>query len=190
MKFKKTLTIAVIAIAVLTTGYIYVDNQIKVIELSAMGVTHKDLGELEERSELIVTGVPIESENHVIMQENGIVEEGFTITSFKVEGVYEDKSGKQLNKGDIIKVAEPMYTVDNGVMPGQTQFIIEDYKPMQKSGRYILVLKPDVNYPELNVIVGADEGQYRLDDTVKGLIASNSKTDKFKKELISKYNIK
>ncbi len=190
MKFKKTLTVALLAVAISTSGYMYADGQTKVIEISAMSVTHEDLSELENRSELIVTGQPLESENHVLTDEEGFVQEGFTITNFKVDGVYSNKSEKQLKEGDIIRVAEPVYIIDNEMKPGQTQFIIEDYKPMQQSDRYILVLKPDVTYPDLSVIVGGQEGQYNLNnDMVKGSTISEGGAQNFKEELINKYSI-
>ncbi|MFD2114806.1 hypothetical protein ACFSTH_09305 [Paenibacillus yanchengensis] len=191
MKFKKTLAITLVAVGITVTGYIYADSQTKTVEISAMSVTHKDLNELESRSELIVTGVPLDSENHVVTDEDGFVQEGFTITSFKIDGVYSDKMEKKIKEGDIIKVAEPVYTIDNGLKPGQTEFVIEDYKKMKQSNRYILVLKPDVNYPDLNVIVGVKEGQYSLDsDGEKGLFLVEDEAKNFKEELVSKYNIK
>lgn len=190
MKFKKTLAVALVGVAISATGYIYSESQIKVIETTALSVTHKDLSELEDRSELIVTGQPLKSENYVVTDEEGFVEEGFMITNFKIDGVYSNKSAKQLKDGDIIKVAEPVYTIDNGWKPGQTQFVIEDYKPMQQSDRYILVLKPDVKYPDLNVIVGVKEGQYSLNnDTANGLTISEGGVRNFKEELINKYSI-
>ncbi|MFC9542411.1 hypothetical protein ACFTQ7_21440 [Lysinibacillus sp. NPDC056959] len=190
MKFKKTLTAALLIVAISSLGYMYADSKTEVVELSAMSVTHKDLGELENRSELIVTGQPLDSENHVLMDEEGILQEGFTITNFKIDGVFSNSSVKQLNEGDIIKVAEPVYIVDNGMKPGQTQFIIEGYEPMQQFDRYILVLKPDETYPDMNVIVGGQEGKYSLNNVMsRGSTISEGGVHNFKEELINKYSI-
>jgi len=190
MKFKKTLTAALLIVAITSLGYMYADSKTKVVELSAMSVTHKDLGELENRSELIVTGQPLDSENHVLMDEEGILQEGFTITNFKIDGVFSNSSVKQLSEGDIIKVAEPVYIVDNGMKPGQTQFIIEGYEPMQQFDRYILVLKQDETYPDMNVIVGGQEGKYSLNNVMsRGSTISEGGVHNFKEELINKYSI-
>lgn len=190
MKFKKTFSTALLVVAISSAGYMYADSKTEVVELQALSVKHKDLSELENRSETIITGQPLESENHVVMDEEGMLQEGFTITNFKVDGVYSNNSEKDLNEGDIIKVAEPVYTVDNGVMPGQKQFVVEGYEPMQHSDRYILVLKPDITYPDMNVIVGGQEGKYNLNnDMVKSLTFSEGGVQNFKEELINKYNI-
>ncbi|MGG4033980.1 hypothetical protein ABEV74_09790 [Paenibacillus cisolokensis] len=186
MKFKKTLSVAVGVILLSAAGYMYADGRTTISEIEAMSVTHKSLDELENRSELIVSGEPIASENHFITDEEGFVEEGFTITSFKIDSIYANKSNKTLNSGEIIKVSEPVYTVDNGIKPGKTQFTIEGYELMKKSGRYLLVLRPDLTYPDLYVIVGVNEGKYRLDVSEKSVAG----TGKFKNELISKYNIR
>ncbi|MBJ6363051.1 hypothetical protein ACFOQM_17660 [Paenibacillus sp. GCM10012307] len=165
MKLKKTLAITLVTVGIAVTGYVYADSQTKVVEISALPVTHKDLSELEDRSKLIVTGKPLDSENHVVKDKDGFIQEGFTITSFKIDDVYSDKTEKKIKKGDIIKVAEPLYIIDNGLKPGQTEFVVEDYKKMNQSNRYLLVLKPDVNYSDLNVIAGGKEGQYNLNGT-------------------------
>ncbi|MBB6690942.1 hypothetical protein H7B90_05940 [Cohnella xylanilytica] len=188
MKLKKTMALVLGALVFSATGYLILDSKTTVAEIETMPVTHNNLSELESRSQLIVTGIPISSKNHVIRDEKGFTEEAFTITSFKVDNVYANKSGVKINEGDIIKVAEPVYTVDNGLKPGRTQFVIEDYEAMQKSERYLLVLRPDLKYPDLNVIVGVNEGKYNLDTSEKRVV--NEKTGKFKDELIGKYNIK
>lgn len=187
MKIKKILIIALAVIGVSTAGYLYADSQTTVAKISASAVTHQNLDELESRSDLIVTGKPIGSENHVIKDEEGFVQEGFTITKFEIDGIYANQQNRELEKGDVIKVAEPYYTVDNGIKPGKTEFIIDEYKKMDNSDRYILVLKMDLTYPDLNVIVGVNEGNYSLSNT-QSLQADQNKG--FKEELINKYNIK
>ncbi|MEB3101755.1 hypothetical protein [Ferviditalea candida] len=189
MKFKKTIIITSVALALSIGGYMYADSKTSVAEIDAMKVSYNTLSELESRSELIISGKPAESVNHVVRNADGLTEEAYTITSFKVDGVYASKAKKQLNQGDIIKVAEPFYIVDNGIKPGKTQFAIEGYEPMEKSKRYLLVLKPDLTYPDLNVIAGVTEGKYSLDETEQN-IHSDEKTAKFKDELVKKYQIK
>lgn len=189
MKFKKTIIITSMALAISFAGYKYADAKISFSEIEAMKVSHNTLIELESDSELIISGIPIESENHVVRNKDGFTEEAYTITSFKVDGVFADKAKKQQKKGDIIKVAEPYYIVDNGIKPGKTQFAYEGYEPMEKNKRYLLVLKPDLKNPDLNVILGIDEGKYCLDDTEQHT-NSDEKIARFKDELIKKYKIK
>ena len=74
--------------------------------------------------QLIISGIPIESENHDVRdKDQGFTEEAYTITSFKVDDVFADKAKKQQKKGDIIKVAEPFYIADNGIKPGKKNTI-------------------------------------------------------------------
>lgn len=186
MSFKKILFVALGLLLVSSAAYMYADSRTTISEIEAMSVSHKSLNELEKRSELIVSGEPVSSVNHVLTDDEGFVEEGFTITSFKIDSIYANTSEKTLEAGEIIKVAEPVYTVDNGVKPGKTQFVIEGYELMKKEGRYVLVLRPDLTYPDLNVIVGVNEGKYSLDVFEKSVAGSG----KFKEELMTKYNIK
>ncbi|NEN83502.1 hypothetical protein [Paenibacillus elgii] len=187
MKFKKTIVTASVALTLSVGGYMYADSKVTTAQIDAMPVNHKSLNELENRSDLIITGKPIASENHVVRDAEGFTKEAYTITSFEVERFYANKT--QLKEGAVIKVAEPVYIVDNGIKPGKTQFSIEGYEIMEKNKRYLLVLKPDQKSPDLYNIVGVHDGKYSMESTI-----SKSNTDekvgKFKNELIEKYKIK
>jgi hypothetical protein len=189
MRFKKTIITTTAALAVSFAGYMYADSKTTMSEIHGMKVTHNTLSELESRSELIISGKPVASENHVIRDDDGFTVEAYTITTIKVDGVYASKVKGKLKEGDTIRVAEPYYVVDNGIKPGNTQFVLEDYEPMEKNKKYLLVLKPDLKYSDLYVIVGVTDGKYSLDDTEQNT-NSDEKKAKFKDELISKYKIK
>ncbi|MGO4106681.1 hypothetical protein [Paenibacillus sp. YAF4_2] len=188
MKFKKTITITSLALIMSVSGYLYADTKVSYAEVQALSVKHQSLSELENRSGLIVTGKPIESKNHIVRDKDGFTIESYTITSFEIDGTYVNKDEKY-KKGDVIQVAEPYYIVDNGISPGKTEFRIEDYTPMSLNTRYLLVLKPDLTYPDLNVILGINEGKYNIGETNQKNI-SGEKEGRFKDELINKYKIK
>ncbi|MCY9666954.1 hypothetical protein M5X11_18785 [Paenibacillus alginolyticus] len=189
MKFKKIIIITSVALALTIAGYMYEDSKVTFADLDAMPVSHKSLSELEGRSKLIISGRPTASENHIIRDEEGFTKEAYTITNFEIEHVYDSKLGSQLKDGDVIRVAEPVYLLDNGIKPGKTQFAIEGYEPMEKKKRYLLVLKTDQNYSDLYDIVGVNDGKYSLDSTDQK-INLGEKAGKFKDELINKYMIK
>ncbi|WP_020621035.1 hypothetical protein [Paenibacillus daejeonensis] len=188
MKSKKTIITTFVAVALLVSGYIYADSKVISSNISAFSFYHSTLDELEDRTELIVSGSPISSKNHVTYDEEGFKDESFTITDFKIEKVYKNNLKNGLNIDDVIKVAEPIYIVDRGLVPGKIEFSPEGYNKMDGESRYLLVLRPDLTYPDLNVIVGTNQGIYNIDNDANIM----SRTDNavgFKQELIEKYGV-
>ncbi|NQX69874.1 hypothetical protein HQN90_27450 [Paenibacillus alba] len=193
MKYKKNITIILGALIIGAGWYSYADGKTRTATLDASQVSYSTLNELEESSKLIVSGVPLKQENHVTFDKDNFVQESFTITSFKIQNVHANKLKSDFNNGDIIKVAEPVYVIDKGIKPGKTEFSINGYKLMKQNSKYILVLKPDVTYPDLFVISGINEGKYNIDRTdiqEKINVDDKIKIEKFKNNLLDQFNLK
>jgi hypothetical protein len=175
-------------------GYLMADTKVVTFDVEAKQVSFESTEELIDFSELIVAGEPLKSINHVIYSKDGSTAEAYTITQFRIDEIYENDTVYNVNEGDIIKVAEPTYVIDNGIKLGKTLFSYNGYENMLKNNKYLLLLVTDVVYDDLYAISGLSEGKHNIsilsEDAEKVNVPQMSKHIMFKNELLQMYEIK
>jgi len=192
MKFKKAIVATLSVLALATAWYLNADRKVTDVEIAAKIVTFDNAADLENSSKLVISGVPLTSENHVIYDDQGFTQETFTITEFKINKVFANKSDTGYKEGDTIKVAEPLYTIDKGIKPGKLRFSVDGYQQMKPNKKYLLILKPDLIHPDMFVILGTNEGKHNIDGTdpnEKDFSDFKEQANLIKNEVIKKYNI-
>ncbi|MBB6176291.1 MULTISPECIES: hypothetical protein [Anoxybacillus] len=198
MKKNKIIIVSIALLGFISLGsslwYMSADKKVSLSTIDAKQVSFNTVDEMITFSQLVVTGKPIESENFVTFDERGFTVDAYTITQFKINKVLENRTTHDYKAGDIIKVAEPSYVYDNGIMPGKTKFSINNYRNMDKNHSYMLLLVPDLKYDDLYVISGVNEGKHNIDipgnDGEKVGVPQEAKNYKFKEELMKKFNLK
>lgn len=198
MKKNKIIIVSIALLGFISLGsilwYTSADKKVSLSTIDAKQVSFSTVDEMINFSQLVVTGKPLESENFVTFDERGFTVDAYTITQFKINKVLENNTTHDYKAGDIIKVAEPSYVYDNGIMPGKTKFSINNYQNMDINHKYMLLLVPDVKYDDLYVISGVNEGKQNIDipgnDGEKVGVPQEEKNYKFKEELMKKYNSK
>ncbi|KFZ42112.1 hypothetical protein CS060_06355 [Anoxybacillus flavithermus] len=198
MKKNKIIIVSIALLGFISLGsslwYMSADKKVSLSTIHAKQVSFNTVDEIITFSQLVVTGKPIESENFVTFDERGFTVDAYTITQFKINKVLENRTTHDYKAGDIIKVAEPSYVYDNGIMPGKTKFSINNYRNMDKNHSYMLLLVPDFKYDDLYVISVVNEGKHNIDipgnDGEKVGVPQEAKNYKFKEELMKKFNLK
>ncbi len=202
---KKKITkflISTIAIAFLLclSGYYYINQQTDYVSWDVNYPIYNSIEELEYDSDFIVIGTPISNQNHAIIDEYGIIEEGYTITDLKVNKVVSKNKSKEIPKK--ISVVEPYFNYDLSLeqklvlLAGNQLITREGYKPMIQNGKYLLFLR-FIEEEDKYIISGLYQGSYLINEYNEGHHEEHSEEhehdhynklkklalDKFKKEI-------
>lgn len=158
-KRKRLLSILVCFFIGLVGLYLYLEQQTQVVVWGANYKVYESVDEIEKDSDLIVIGRPIDKSNHIVLREDGTVEEGYTITKFKINKVISNTTNINRNNIQDISLIEPYFIYDEII--GQKLISIEGYEPMDKQEKYILFLtlnKEGDNY----FINGLSQGKHNI----------------------------
>lgn len=171
LTMKKNILFGIIIFIITGMGsYYYFDQKTNVVIWSADFEMYESVHELVDDSDLIVIGNPKAKKNHIVIIDDGIVEEGYTITDFKINKVVSaDDIDEKAHLNDII-VVEPYYYYDDPI--GQSLISIEGYAPMRMKGKYILFLQSN-REGDMYLINGVYQGKHNIN-------AQNSERDIFK----------
>lgn len=164
----------------------------KVIDIHAFAVPYEDADHLVSRASLVVLGKPVKSENAVTKDSEGKLIGRFTLTEVELTNLFTDKTGKKYKVGDIIKVAEPNYVMDDRGT-GLVKITRNEYEDLEKEKEYLLVLQKEVGVDELYGIVGMELGKHRLnllgETSVLNPHPLQAKKDEFRFDLFERFNL-
>jgi hypothetical protein len=158
---------------ILVFAYFIADQRVEEQQAGHFNVILYDNVEMIQKdSELVIEAI-ITTNSKEIINKTGEFLEGFTFTDVKIDKVIKDES-KQ-NNGTIVTVIEPVFTIDNGIVPGKTQMVMDDYRKMVPEAKYILFL----NWSEEKHaywIHALHQGKVNIDgkDAKEQLLASNN----------------
>lgn len=180
---------------IFSIGFIYFINQkVDYVEWDIDYPIYESLEELESDSDLIIIGEPNNIKNYVQKEDSGIVEEGYTITNFKVNHIISQNKNTEIPNE--ISVVEPYFDYELSlsqkvVLQAGKQIIKnEEYIPMEIGEKYLLFLY-FVEEENKYIINGIHQGTYHIFKNSKTLYENNEVQDEhynqLRKEIIDKY---
>lgn len=135
------LTATLLLLAIL--GYAVADQRTvgSVVEVDCY--IYDSAQELVDDSDLVVTGYPLTSVNHMAATPEGYTDQSHTLTDFRISTVLKASAPdtKKICTGETIVVIEPTYLYERGVLPGVIRFSIDGYQQMKPGTEYILCLQ-------------------------------------------------
>lgn len=173
MTFKKNLvkltSSIVIVLLILALGImIYINQKTDYVSWEADYPIYYSPDDLEKNSDLIIIGSPQSIKNHVRKDERGIVEEGYTVTGFKIDSIVSENSNYEIPEQ--ISVIEPYFDYEPSLRQklvlsaGKQIITTENYQPMKENSKYLLFLY-FVEDENVYVINGLYQGKYRIDNS-------------------------
>lgn len=170
------------------------DHGLKRVNRDASYIGFNSIEDLDAHADLIVVGTPVlpfeEREHKVTYYEDGVVQDFYTVTDFKVDKVIKDS--KQAVKNGIIQYFEPISIVTQEKGP-KVIYSIADYQEVQQGEKYLVFLRENDkgHYATINM----NNGKFALEETAKRSInARRIQEDPtyqaLKKAALSKYDLK
>lgn len=101
---------------------------------------YENVDDLKKDTQLVFEGSPTKNLKEFKGKDKDGFEDGYSIREIKVTKVFKDETGKNIDNNKTINLIEPIYTVDNGIVPGKTLIVAEDYSPILESGKYLFFL--------------------------------------------------
>ena len=162
---KKNLLIASAYIAGLSLGFLVVqDNNPKIVMGHTIQQNYMELSEIEEESELIVSGHVISQETLTFLggRNKDVIRDAITKSQFEISIVCNDPN-YDYKKGDILTVYEPAGIVEE--FGQDTYFTSDGYRLTEEESEYFLFLA-DANQKDEFTINGY-QGKFNIDHTDK-----------------------
>lgn len=188
---KKLLIVATCMFGLVSGFYLVMEQTPKVVMGITMQQTYFKLEDIEEKSELIVSGTIISQET--VPQIGGgrlkvVVDDAYTKTTFKINKVYNQEKGLHYKKGDIITVNEPAGLVEED---GQDRYFTSDgYRLMEANYEYFLFLADTPTEDEFTI--NGYQGKFNVDkkdkkETKYMLAEQKELQGRVKEEAMAKY---
>ncbi|MEI7028430.1 hypothetical protein [Paenibacillus sp. y28] len=139
MKQKSLFVITLITLT-LVAVYLVADHYY-VKEVEASHADYKVYNSVEELAQDVpliveVTATPNTKE---FKNENSEYLEGYALTEVIINKVHKDDYHK-IKTEDRLPVIERFFTMENGVLPGKTRYLVENYTGLQAKSKYLLFL--------------------------------------------------
>ncbi|WP_240418065.1 hypothetical protein [Paenibacillus periandrae] len=162
---KKTICFTLSAlILVFGSVYFVADQSIK--EVTASSFNHKiydSVNDLTNDSELVVEVTTTSNSKAVELVKNGF-DDSYTLTDVKINKVFKDSQNTVTgNVYKSIPVIERFIVRDDGLKPGKTKFIADEYTSLQAGQKYLLFLvwSPERKAYWINAL---NQGKFNIDN--------------------------
>ncbi|WP_144941789.1 hypothetical protein [Paenibacillus sp. 32O-W] len=161
-KKKVFLYSTIVLMGLLAVTVIMNQFQTSKIDIHGNYVTFNSLEELEQFSDLIIIGSPVEPFNKRKHKEtrfeDGNLESFSTLTKLDIKSIIK-KTDLSLNNESSLEVVEPVGLIKEGL--GKRKLTIEGYSEMKENLDYLIFLKMN-SYGEYSVVANT-LGRYNLD---------------------------
>ncbi|WP_127585538.1 hypothetical protein [Paenibacillus koleovorans] len=177
---KKSIVISsVLALSIIGTGYYFADQRIVKEEIGALynHAVYEDADQLAKDVSLIIEATPTSINKETV--KTGDYTDSYTVTEVKVNKVFKNTTGKEQNP-KTVPVIERFFTVDNGLVPGKTKILADEYSPLLSGQKYVLFL----NWSEENQaywIHALNQGKINIDGSDLGEKSLAEQDDRFMK---------
>ncbi|TDQ40710.1 hypothetical protein [Aureibacillus halotolerans] len=165
LRRKKVIIILTVMVLISSAiAYFYLEERVTFETVQANYEVFETPAPLEEASDFILTGTPVENENYLRTTREGYVEIAYTMTEFKLSEIkYQSPTVYNFEPGETITVIEPTYVYDNHFPLGKTRFSTGGYTLMEEGQEYLLFL--DYNEEEDTYVMnGVTQGKYNFEN--------------------------
>ncbi|OWR30743.1 hypothetical protein CDO73_09105 [Saccharibacillus sp. O23] len=141
--------------------------------MDASYIGFNTIEDLDAHADLILVGTPIlpfeEREHKAAYYQDGVVQDFYTITDFKVDKVVKDS--KQAVKNGMIQYFEPISVVTQET-GAKVIYSIADYQEVQQGEKYLVFLRENDNghYATINM----NNGKFALEEKATRAINARS----------------
>ncbi|MVP00557.1 hypothetical protein [Paenibacillus lutrae] len=139
MKNRRLLITCVLTLGIMGSGYYIADQRVIGEETGAVynHEVYEDVDKLISDVSLVVEVIPTSTNKEIVKEKEYV--DSYTLTDVKVNKVLKNSTDKA-EVPQILPVIERFFTVDNGIKPGRTKIIADEYTPLIPGNRYILFL--------------------------------------------------
>ncbi|WP_143536102.1 hypothetical protein [Saccharibacillus sp. O23] len=149
------------------------NHGLKRVNMDASYIGFNTIEDLDAHADLILVGTPIlpfeEREHKAAYYQDGVVQDFYTITDFKVDKVVKDS--KQAVKNGMIQYFEPISVVTQET-GAKVIYSIADYQEVQQGEKYLVFLRENDNghYATINM----NNGKFALEEKATRAINARS----------------
>ena len=189
MKYKKiSVVFLIITVAVLLTVYMVADTRIRTNPMTANHMIYENLEQLDHAVELIVIAKATGKRENIVHGKDIMDSNGYTMTEISIKRILKNEINEKISPGDKMKISEPYYILDKGVIPGKVKNIYSEYSEILDDALYILYLKWYKGSHSYSVHA-LNQGKYNIDgkDLYENKTIEQSNTKRIKVEVLEEY---
>lgn len=183
-------------ISIFLIYYFAIYNSVSEINMEANFMIYKTVDDLDNASELIITGSPLEDFTHrehiVKYDSEGGITDYYTLTNIKIEKIFKKPINLNIEVGQIIQIIEPIGFIQQ--ITGKIKMKLDGYDEMVKNNKYVIFLKKgsgiifsviNMNSGKFNLTNDNAEQIINRDDVMSKYIIDNNEIEEPTKEAVN-----